>query len=703
MPPIAPQTTTDPLHAFVAGAFIRHTQRPLPLVSTRFDVVIEAGLAVVAATRVFRNAEEESIEATITFPVPVHATLFALTAKIGERSLEARARRKQAAREEYEDAIDRGKTAVLHEEVLRGVHMLSVGHIPPGVEIEIRTCWAQTLAHAGDSGALRIPLTVGDIYGRSPMPDSDDLIHGGPLQFARLSVECRDGEVRFRGASLVDGLAQAPLNAPIDIEVRGWTPKDLVGLAADGRPVVLRIEPMREIEAPLSAAVLVDHSGSMDEQCSANAKRADSKHRAVIAGLKATARDLREADVIDLWEFDDAVRRIGSTSRGKVGASFSDLIARLRAPSGGTEIGQALQAAITGSAARDILLITDGKSYALDVHALARCGRRVSVVLVGDDSLEANVGHLAALTGGEVFVAGGADLKAVIEIAMRSLRIACEPAAAVDAAPETVSARRAGMRITASWRGETRGAGADRTVEAHAVAAFATALAFAAAPEAIAAQLAENEGLVTHLTSLVLVDEAAVSQEGVPATRKIALPSPGVQAVAAPAAGFARMSRREAACPEEMAKSVYACEPISALAPMSKRLADVFGGMISLSREDVRQAEAGEAECKEKSDSGSLRRLAETIPWDLASRDLQAGRLDALDPETAKAIREAAALPEVIAAAAKLNITPVVLAVALLALTQATLHRSAERIVRAVLGKTLPAEAEEVARVLGLA
>jgi hypothetical protein len=35
------------------------------------------------------------------------------------------------------------------------------------------------------------------------------------------------------------------------------------------------------------------------------------------------------------------------------------------------------------------------------VQALAQRGRHISVVLSGEDSLEANVGHLAALTGGD--------------------------------------------------------------------------------------------------------------------------------------------------------------------------------------------------------------------------------------------------------------------------------------------------------------
>jgi hypothetical protein len=38
------------------------------------------------------------------------------------------------------------------------------------------------------------------------------------------------------------------------------------------------------------------------------------------------------------------------------------------------------------SPARDLLLITDGKSFALDVQTLARCGWRVCVVLIGTNA-----------------------------------------------------------------------------------------------------------------------------------------------------------------------------------------------------------------------------------------------------------------------------------------------------------------------------
>src|SRR5262245_49452040 len=199
MADIAPQTKTDPLTAFVAGICAAEGRRPVPLASTRFDVTIDAGLAIVATKRVFRNEEPNSIEATLTFPVPVHATLFALEARIDGRAMTARARRRTQAREDYENAMERGKGAVLHEEVLRGLHMLSGARIRPGGAVEVSTTWATTLTMAGGRGCLRIPLTVGDIYGRSGLPDSDELIHGGPIQTAELEVHCSGGIVELVG------------------------------------------------------------------------------------------------------------------------------------------------------------------------------------------------------------------------------------------------------------------------------------------------------------------------------------------------------------------------------------------------------------------------------------------------------------------------------------------------------------------------
>jgi hypothetical protein len=112
------------------------------------------------------------------------------------------------------------------------------------------------------------------------------------------------------GGRLDNGRAQVPLNAPIDLEVHGWTISDLHGRAVDGREVILRVEPTPFGDTDVDVAVLVDHSGSMGEVCSAD-HRSLTKHQAVLAGLRTIAARIKQSDVIDLWEFDNAHRHVG--------------------------------------------------------------------------------------------------------------------------------------------------------------------------------------------------------------------------------------------------------------------------------------------------------------------------------------------------------------------------------------------------------
>ena len=158
------QGVVNPIDVFIERHISGDRQRSLPLVDTAYDVLFEAGLAVIEARRVFRNDESSSIEAVLTFPMPVHAGVFDLEAKIGARVLRAKAQRNTVARATYERGIDEGKASVLHEELLPGIHMLSVGQVGAGATIEVISRFAMAATHAGGRSTLRIPLTVGDVY-----------------------------------------------------------------------------------------------------------------------------------------------------------------------------------------------------------------------------------------------------------------------------------------------------------------------------------------------------------------------------------------------------------------------------------------------------------------------------------------------------------------------------------------------------------
>jgi hypothetical protein len=696
----APQTRIDPLHAFMARASSSAT--PLPLIATHFDIHFDAGLAVVTTTRTFRNAEPNSIEATITFPVPVHAVLFALQARIGERVLRARAKRRDAARADYEGAIDRGKTAVLHEEVLRGVHMLSVAHIPPAAEVVIEFRWAMAATNIDGHCHLRIPLTVGDIYGPSGLIDSDELIHAGLDQDASLSVQCRDGTAMLRGRQLENGRARVALDTPIDLEMAGWTPRELHGRSADGREVALRIEPSAAGESALDVALIVDRSGSMAAHCTSTL--ALSKHMAVMLALDAMAKRLRPEDALDLWEFSDTCRHVGSTDGQSAGTTSPFL--GFAHPAGGTEIGAALEAVIAGSNAPDIVLLTDGKSHALDVQSLARSGRRFTVVLIGEDSLEANVGHLAALSGGEIFIADGHDIAPALAASLRSLRARRLAPTGARGTVGNIMEARAGMRLTVRL-GETP-ATVGETVEARAIAAVAASLMLPWLATEAAAKLAEAEGLVTHLTSLVLVDESGATQQSIPASRKVPLATPAAVGCAyapapMPCLSDSRPAARTAALTEAREEQELRGRRASDESSLAGNRSRAACGSRRPSFKGVARGVAGLFRRPFLERSGEdLSRIAKTSNWDFAPDRLQAGDLKGLGPAVQEAIRKAAAKSDVIALAAKLRLDPVVLVIALMAHAVASQNRSARRIARAILPGSLTDELKAVARGLGL-
>jgi hypothetical protein len=303
-------------------------------------------------------------------------------------------------------------------------------------------------------------------------------------------------------------------------------------------------------------------------------------------------------------------------------------------------------------------------------------GRRITVVLIGEDSLEANVGYLAALTGGDIFVAMDADITDVLITAIGTLRASFEQPRQIDASLDRVRVVRGNALLEAEWRPATRPVNGAPQIRA--VASIAASLALPALDEERAAQLAEAEGLVTHLTSLVLVDEAGKTQEGVPANRKIALPYPSAASV--PEMSAASVSNMNMYSP----RTCFSIVAPPDIAPRRERRPAAY------------------LKINSPTNSPALPGVGSKIDWDISPNQLLAGDLSALDPQDAQLIKDAAALPEVIALAKRMNVDPIVLIVALVARSQSRGNRSAARIAKAIFGGRIPQELRSLAGKLGL-
>ena len=128
------QTLHEGLTVFQEGA-----GRLIPMQSTEIAIEIKAGVAIIRTQRVFRNEEDVAIEAVLTMPVGFDTVVTGLSATVDDRKLIAIAKTQSAARDDYEGAIDEGKMAILHEEVLKGVHTLSIAQLAPGKKVMVES------------------------------------------------------------------------------------------------------------------------------------------------------------------------------------------------------------------------------------------------------------------------------------------------------------------------------------------------------------------------------------------------------------------------------------------------------------------------------------------------------------------------------------------------------------------------------------
>ena len=664
-----------------------------PMVKLDFHVTIQGGLAFVKSKRTYINKSDGPIEAVMSLPVSVHAAFFGLSAEIGGKHYNAQAKPKQDALETYEEAMDEGKAAVLHEELLRGIHSLSVGNLGAGKTVRVTTRWVELLRFHNDVGYLRIPLTVGDVYGISPMEDVDTLTTGGLIPEATLHIQY-DGEcIELHGGSLRQGdvgefFVSIPGNAPIELKVSDVVSSKLIGTSTDGRSVSVNISPHGKQGELLNVAVLVDRSGSMNSSCIYSGGSSESQHEAVVRGLREVQPLLVDKDHLALWEFDTDCDRVGKLDPVN-SEKFRKMLARLGSPRGGTSIGKALEQVCVFEEGKDILLITDGQSYDLNVQKLVRAGHRVYVVLVGESSLEAMVGHLAVLSGGDIHFSFGADVGQAIQACIQGMRqkriqdARCE--LGESGLPEYVRIARNNASIEVSWSqvAENPEVGGEFS---EAVAAFAASLAFAGAEEEWADKIAIQAGLITHLTSLVLVADDAPIQEDLPRTVKQALPASREMRLCASAPSKVAIASgtRAGICYSPVAGKKASIDHVFYATPevdSHRQIHALLGEQSSASSHAI--------------DWNIIVRLSREIDWKSAGPKLARGFLDGVSEEVIKEIMNL--VGEVKYFADQLGMPPQILIIALAAYAVQDSSKWAARVYRRIIRGYDQTEFERIA------
>ena len=140
----------------------------LPLKATSAQVDIAGVIADVKVKQVYKNEGQKALEAIYIFPGSTRAAVYGMKMTIGERTIVAKIEEKQAAREQYEQAKQEGKSASLLEQQRPNVFQMNVANIMPGDEIMVELSYTELLVPTDGLYEFVYPTVVGPRYSNQP-------------------------------------------------------------------------------------------------------------------------------------------------------------------------------------------------------------------------------------------------------------------------------------------------------------------------------------------------------------------------------------------------------------------------------------------------------------------------------------------------------------------------------------------------------
>ncbi len=136
----------------------------LPLKSTSALVNISGVISDVQVTQVYKNEGKKAIEAIYIFPASTRAAVYGMKMTIGKRVIEAKIKKKEEARQDYEKAKQEGRSASLLEQQRPNVFQMNVANIMPGDEIKVELKYTELLVPEDRIYQFVYPTVVGPRY-----------------------------------------------------------------------------------------------------------------------------------------------------------------------------------------------------------------------------------------------------------------------------------------------------------------------------------------------------------------------------------------------------------------------------------------------------------------------------------------------------------------------------------------------------------
>ncbi|MDM8525783.1 VIT domain-containing protein [Desulfococcaceae bacterium HSG8] len=193
----------------------------LPLKSTSAQVSIAGVISDVKVTQVYKNEGKKALEAIYVFPASTRASVYGMKMTIGERTIVAKVREREIARQEYEQAKQEGKTASLLEQQRPNVFQMNVANILPGDVIRVELSYTELLVPTDGVYEFVYPTVVGPRYSEVPeagAPSSEGWVKNPTLHEGEAPTYMFDIAVNISGSMMIQEVTCASHKVNIDFQ-----------------------------------------------------------------------------------------------------------------------------------------------------------------------------------------------------------------------------------------------------------------------------------------------------------------------------------------------------------------------------------------------------------------------------------------------------------------------------------------------------
>ncbi|MBD8388410.1 SusC/RagA family TonB-linked outer membrane protein [Dysgonomonas sp. BGC7] len=139
----------------------------MPLKNTEVEVSIAGVIADICVKQIYINQSKNTLEAVYVFPGSTRAAVYGMAMTVGNRRIDAKIKKKEQARKEYEQAKSEGRSTTLLEQHRPNVFQMNVANILPGDTIVVEMKYTELLEHEKGIYEFVYPTVVGPRYSES--------------------------------------------------------------------------------------------------------------------------------------------------------------------------------------------------------------------------------------------------------------------------------------------------------------------------------------------------------------------------------------------------------------------------------------------------------------------------------------------------------------------------------------------------------